>query len=142
MAAHFFAILKMSEMMVEEFKSEHPEQYQNDVNTKLALKSGYKAFKSDSVDYFLEHHEQFPLTLILFYDSDLFNENIMKNLTVKLLDVFVYKYEKKFQKGNYSIKHNRTGEISMQLNNSSLSANSISSFESALSLIYEDVTYF
>lgn len=27
----------------------------------------------------------------------------MKNLAVKLLDVFVYKYEKKFQKGNYNI---------------------------------------
>jgi hypothetical protein len=86
----------MSEMMVEEFKTEFPEQYENDVNTKTSLKAGFKSYKSDSVDYFLEHHDNFPLTLILFYDSNLFDENMMRNLSQKLLDVFVYKYEKKF----------------------------------------------
>lgn len=89
--------------MVEEFKSEYPSQYDNDVNTRMALQSGFRAYKSESIDYYLEHHDQFPLTLVLFYDSDQLNENIMKNLTAKLLDVFVYKYEKKFQKGNYNI---------------------------------------
>lgn len=82
--------------MVEEFKSEYPEQFENDVNTKMALKSGFKAYKSESLDYYLEHHDQYPLTLVLFYDSEELNDNMMKSLTVKLLDVFVYKYEKKF----------------------------------------------
>ena len=82
--------------MVEEFKSEFPEQYENDVNTKTALKSGFRAYKSESLDYFLEHHDTYPLTIVLFYDCEIFDEKIMKNLTLKILDVFVYKYEKKF----------------------------------------------
>ncbi len=61
----------------------------------MALKTGFKAYKSESLDYYLEHHEQFPVTLVLFYDSSLLNDTIMKSLTTKLLDVFVYKYEKK-----------------------------------------------
>jgi hypothetical protein len=68
------------------------------------LNAGFKSFKSDSVDYFLDHHEVFPLTIVLFYDSDLFNDSIMKNLTTKIMDVFVYKYEKKFKKGNFNVK--------------------------------------
>ena len=69
----------------------------------MALRSGFKAYKSEGLDYFLEHHDVYPLTLVLFYDSELLNETIMKNLTFKLLDVFVYKYEKKLQKGNFNI---------------------------------------
>jgi len=73
------------------------------VNTKMALSSGFKAYKSEGLDYFLEHDEKYPLTLVLFYDSDQLNDNVMKSLTTKLLDVFVYKYEKKLQKGNFNI---------------------------------------
>lgn len=43
--------------MVEEFKSEYPEQFENDVNTKMALRSGFKAYKSEGLDYYLEHHD-------------------------------------------------------------------------------------
>lgn len=32
----------------------------------------------------------------------------MRLLTAKIMDVFVYKYEKKFQKGNFSIKGGTT----------------------------------
>lgn len=96
--------------MIEEFKSEHGEQIlETDVNTRMSLKSGFRAYKSESVDYFLEHHEQFPLTIVLFYDSELFHENIMRSLTVKILDVFVYKYEKKFAKGNYNVRGTTRG---------------------------------
>ena len=117
---------------MEEFKTEFPDQYENDVNSKMGLKTGFKAYKSESLDYFLEHHEQFPLTIVLFYDSEVFNEAIMRSLTVKILDVFVYKYEKKFQKGNFSIKQSAK-------DSSNINGMNQSSFEQALSLIYEDV---
>ena len=68
------------------------------------MKSGFKAYKSESIDYFLDHHEQFPLTIVLFYDSEQLNENAMRIMTGKILDIFVYKYEKKFQKGNFNIR--------------------------------------
>jgi hypothetical protein len=62
----------------------------------MSLKSGFKAYKSESIDYFLDHHEQFPLTIVLFYDSEQLHENAMRIMTGKILDIFVYKYEKKF----------------------------------------------
>ena len=68
------------------------------------MKSGFKAYKSESIDYFLDHHEQFPLTIVLFYDSEQLHENAMRIMTGKILDIFVYKYEKKFQKGNFNIR--------------------------------------
>lgn len=105
-ASHFYALLKMTELMVEEYKSEHsdPSVIENDVNVRMSLKSGFRSFKSENMDYFLEHHETFPLTIVLFYDSDQMQDTIMRSLTVKILDVFVYKFEKKFQKGNFNIR--------------------------------------
>jgi hypothetical protein len=47
----------MTEIMVEEFKTEFPDQFENDVNTKMSLKSGFRAYKSENLDYFLEHHD-------------------------------------------------------------------------------------
>lgn len=91
--------------MVEEYKSEvgDPQQLENDVNTRMSMKSGFRAYKSEHLDYFLEHHESYPLTIVLFYDSDQMNDQIMRSLTLKVLDVFVYKYEKKFVKGNFNV---------------------------------------
>lgn len=43
--------------MVEEFKTEYPEQWESDVNTKMGLKSGFRSYKSENLDYFLEHHD-------------------------------------------------------------------------------------
>ncbi len=56
-ASHFFALIKMTEIMVEEFKTEHPYSFESDVNTKMALKSGFKAYRSEGLDYNLEHHD-------------------------------------------------------------------------------------
>jgi hypothetical protein len=98
------------------------------VNTRMNLKMGFKAYKSESIDYFLEHHDQFPLTLVLFYNADLLNEGIMRSLTIKIMDVFVYKYEKKFLKGNFNVRGGGSG----------FSSSTSSSFDSALSLVYED----
>jgi hypothetical protein len=92
----------------------------------MNLKMGFKAYKSESIDYFLEHHDVFPLTLVLFYDADLMNEGIMRSLSMKIMEVFVYKYEKKFNKGNFNVRGGGSGNPSG------------STFDSALSLVYED----
>jgi hypothetical protein len=123
----------MTELMIEEYKNEHadPSVIENDVNVRMSLKSGFRAFKSESMDYFLEHHETFPLTIVFFYDSDQMQDSIMRSLTVKILDVFVYKFEKKFQKGNFTVaRGGGTGAQSGGINQS---------FEQALTVIYEDV---
>ena len=85
--------------MGEEYKEMYPNQYHNDPNTWLAFRDGFTGFKSDSSDYILEHCVHHPLTLVLFYDSDIYLDSIMKSLAIKILDVFVYKFEHKFEKG-------------------------------------------
>ena len=55
--------------MGEEYKEMYPHQYQQDTDIKLAFKNGFEGFKSDSLDYILDHCAHFPLTLVLFYDS-------------------------------------------------------------------------
>lgn len=57
--------------------------------------------KSDSSDYIVEHCAHFPLTLVLFYDESIYLTTIMKSLGIKILDVFLYKFESKFDKGIY-----------------------------------------
>lgn len=97
--------------MIEEFKEEYPEDYKNNIDIQKAFNSGsnaystgFQSYKSDSVDYMLEHHNTFPLTMVLFYDSSVYDDGIIRNLTCKIFDVFVYKYEKKFQVQNFNIK--------------------------------------
>jgi hypothetical protein len=41
--------------------------------------------------------------MVLFYDSSLMNDVVMRKLSTKVLDVFVLKYEHKFSKGNYNV---------------------------------------
>lgn len=49
-------------MMVDDFKIEYGEKnLESDVNTRMNLKSGFRAFKSEYIDYFLENHDNFPL---------------------------------------------------------------------------------
>lgn len=114
-ASHFFALLKMTELMAEEVKGQCAL-----AEEQAALRQGLRSYKSEHLDYFLEHHEQFPLTCVLFYDAELLSEQVMRSLTAKILDVFIYKYEKKFLKGNFSVRPSPA-------------------FEQALSVIYEDV---
>ena len=111
LASHFFALLKMTEIMVEEFKTEFPQEYEKDVNSKVALRSGFRAYKSENLDYFLEHHDQYPLTIVLFYDSEQMWDNVMRSLAVKILDVFVYKYDKKLAKGNFNFKVSKDDKL-------------------------------
>ena len=82
----------MSEILVEEYKQEFPDD--TDPNTRSAFQSGFRSFKSDSLDYLLEHHEAYPLTLVLFYDSRDYDEGIMRYLTIRLLEKYVTKKDK------------------------------------------------
>ena len=64
--------------MSEEFKEMYPNTT-NDVNTTLAFRNGFTSMQSDSCDVVLQHADpaQFPLTLVLFYDSKIYLEKIM-----------------------------------------------------------------
>ena len=53
--------------MEEEYKEEFPDD--SDPSTAMAFYTGFQSYKSDSVEYLLEHHDKYPLTLVLFYDG-------------------------------------------------------------------------
>ena len=87
----------MSEMMAQEYKAEFPND--DDPNTKTTFSQGFRSFKSDSLDYLLEHHDLYPLTLVLFYDGKESSESVMRHACVKLLEQFVLKKQKQLDKG-------------------------------------------
>jgi hypothetical protein len=74
--------------MMEEYKEEYPEELASDVATKLAFQQDFSSYKSDSVDYILEHHREWSGTLVLFYDSRQYDEKLIRLLAVRLLDMF------------------------------------------------------
>ena len=61
----------ITKKMGDEFKEMYHKDCVTDVNIKLAFKNGLTAMKSDSCDVVLEHADpgQYPLTLVLFFDS-------------------------------------------------------------------------
>jgi len=67
----------------------------------MALKNGLESFKSDSLDFILQHQALYPLTIVLFYDSTIYLEAIIESLASKILDVFLFKFEKKFHVEGY-----------------------------------------
>ena len=87
----------MSEMMAEEYRAEFPSD--QDPNTKAAFSQGFRSFKSESLDYLLEHHDQYPLTLVMFYDGKESSESVMRHACVKLLEQFVLRKQKQLDKG-------------------------------------------
>ena len=78
--------------------------------------------KSSSVDYMLESHDIWPLTVAIFYDSADMEDELTKYLCQRLLDIYVIKKEKILTSGNFQ----------------GLSKNN-SSFEAAIPLILENV---
>jgi hypothetical protein len=90
----------MTEIMHEEYKEEYPEMLDKDPNARMAFQSGFTSYKSDSVDYLLEHNDCLPLTLVLFYDSGTHVEEVMRTLAIRLMDCFVFKNEPRFKKAN------------------------------------------
>lgn len=59
----------------------------------MAFRNGFTGFKSDSTDHILAHCHSYKITLVLFYDSSIYLDVIMRNLAIKILDVFKFKYE-------------------------------------------------
>ena len=70
---------QIANVIVEEYKEEYPED--DDPNTNLAFRQGYQGMKSDSIDYMLESHDEYPLTLALFYDSAELDDEIARYLS-------------------------------------------------------------
>lgn len=97
-ASQFFALMKMTELMAEEYKEEYPEVMDKDPNARMAFHEGFTSYQSDSVDYILQHNDQWPLTLVLFFDQGTHEEDIMRAFAIKLMDVFLFKFEKRLKK--------------------------------------------
>lgn len=76
------------------------------------------------MDYILEHQHEIPLTLVLFYNSDQYDEGVMRILAIKLLDVIILKNEKKLRLGA----------------NQLLGASAVKVLETAIPIVLEDVS--
>ena len=96
LAYKFLTIIQVTRMLGNEFQEMYPQIYNADPKTKIAIKDGLTGMKSDSADFLMEHSFKYPITLILFYDSDIYLESIMRTLTIKLLDVFIFQFETSF----------------------------------------------
>lgn len=68
-------------------------QYGKDNQVKMAFRDGMQGFKSDGADTVVEHLDHYPVTIVLFFDNQLYSDVIMRSLAIKLLDVFLFKYE-------------------------------------------------
>ena len=88
-ASQFFNLMQMGRVMEEEYKEEFPDD--NDPSTRMAFHTGFQSYKSESVDYLLEHHDTYPFTLVLFYDDKDLDEKVMRYLTIRLLDIYIIK---------------------------------------------------
>lgn len=95
----FHTIMKITAVMAEEFKEMYPRSVDSEV--KSAFKSGLEGFKSDGVDFILEHSCEYPTTIVVFYDEHLCKESIMVSLAQKLMDVFIYKHKRELDKKVY-----------------------------------------
>ena len=141
--------------MSEEYKEMYAKDYVKDPETKLAFKDGLTALQSDSCDFQIEHCPHFPVTLVLFYDVDIYPKSIMTSLAIKILDVFVFKFESQLSLGHYQNFSNNVSPPSPN-NNLKLQAqvmtvgedgqiifnsNPGTTFESVLPLVYEDTLY-
>jgi hypothetical protein len=96
-ASQFFALIKMTDLMYEEYRDEYPEALERDSNAKTAFDLGFTSYKSDSVDYLLEHNKELSCSLVLFYSQAETQEQIMRILAFKLMEVFCIKNEKKLK---------------------------------------------
>ena len=93
LAMKFHAILQLTKLMGDEYKEMYQHQYNKDVNSKLAFINGFTSFESDSTDYVLEHCSNAPtITLVLFYDSQIYLPSIMQVLANTILDGFYFKF--------------------------------------------------
>lgn len=102
LAMKFHAILQLTKLMGDEYKEMYQHQYNKDVNSKLAFINGFTSFESDSTDYVLEHCSNSPtITLVLFYDSQIYLPSIMQVLANTILDGFYFKFQAQFDNEEY-----------------------------------------
>lgn len=139
--------MMVTRMMGEEMKEMYPKQFKDDPNTICAFKNGFTGFKSDSTDHILQHCDHFPLTLVLFYDSSIYLDSIMRGLAIKILDVFLYKFENLFQDNDYhdlTPQNDNYKQINVEepYQEFDFSVNPGTTFESCLPYIFEDVSHF
>ena len=96
-AAMFFSLIKITNIMAEEYKEEYPDDV--DPFTKLAFEQSFTGMKSDSVDYVLQHHDEFSLSIVVFYDIKEVQESITRFFAERVMDIFVQKKEKILRQG-------------------------------------------
>jgi hypothetical protein len=90
--------------MAEEYKEEYPEDC--DPFTKLAFEQSFMGMKSDSVDYVLEHHEEHPLSMVLFYDNRDVQEHLARFMAEQVLYIFTVKKADILRKGGPNMTQN------------------------------------
>ena len=115
LASYFFSNIKLVEAMVDEIrdKLDHVDEL-----VEAQLQEGFRGLETEGISFVTEKSKKFNLLIALFYNSDVFERKIAEILTNKIIDLFVYKYEKKLEKSVASRKYD--------------------SFERALTTIYED----
>ena len=95
LALKYHAIMRITNMISDEYKEMYASSYNKDIGTQMNMKEGFQGFKSDSSDCVLDHCAHFPMTIVLFYDENIYLTSIMKSLASKILDVFRYKFEQR-----------------------------------------------
>ena len=83
--------------------------------------------KSDSIDYMIAKNDEYPLSVVLFYDSGDMEDELVKYLCDRLLDIYVLKKKAILERGG-----NLQGLASHKA--------STQAYESAIPLILENVS--
>jgi hypothetical protein len=106
--------------LVEEMAEEIRDKLGADVDdlVEAQLREGFRGIETEGVSFVVEKANKFHLLIALFYDSDVMERKIAEKLCNKVIELFVYKYEKKLVKEVVSRKYE--------------------SFDAALTTIYED----
>jgi hypothetical protein len=146
LAYKFHSLMQMTLLMGDEYKEMYPKDLAKDPSTKMAFKLGITSFKSDSADFVVEHYPKLPITIVLFYDSDVYLTSIMRGLALKVLDVFVYKFRDQILHGslqNFSLLNPNQLQVHLPEDQQcfDFTDNPGTTFESALPLILEDTLF-
>mgnify|MGYP000043818236 CR=1 FL=1 len=127
--------------MADEFREMYP--HHHDANVKVAFRQGFEGMKSDSADFVLNDSFVHPITIVLFFDSQIYLESIVEGLANKILDVFIYKFQSEIKQSKFkdftptNQNYNQIG-IPEKHQKFDFSENPGTTFESSLPIIFED----